>query len=156
MPGTMLYLSELIGRKIVDPEGNPVARIRDVVATFPDAALPVDADGDGTEELTSKKNGDTEVQDAPVVQGLLARSGRMQQPFYVPIEKVKGLEGEHASLSSAKLDLQPYKRREGEILLTHDLWDKQVIDLQTRRVVRVNDVTLGRAKSTVEGREATY
>jgi len=45
-------------------------------------------------------------------------------------------------MSSAKLDLTPFERREGEVLLGKDVLDNQLIDVDGKRVVRVNDVQL--------------
>jgi magnesium transporter len=80
-----------------------------------------------------------------VVKGLLARTGRKREAFFIPIAMIDALERGGAKTSSYKLDVAPYERREGEILVTRDLWDKQVIDLERRRVVRVNDAVISEA-----------
>lgn len=51
-----------------------------------------------------------------------------------------GLHG--AKMSSAILDLSPFVRRDGEVLLGKDVLDNQLIDVDGKRVVRVNDVQL--------------
>jgi Mg/Co/Ni transporter MgtE len=45
-------------------------------------------------------------------------------------------------MRSPKLDLSPFERREGEVLLAKDVLDNQLIDVDGKRVVRVNDVQL--------------
>ena len=45
-------------------------------------------------------------------------------------------------MTSAILDLTPFIRREGEVLLGKDVLDNQLIDVDGKRVVRVNDVQL--------------
>ena len=45
-------------------------------------------------------------------------------------------------MNSAKLDLTPFERREGEVLLAKDVLDNQLIDVDGKRVVRVNDVQM--------------
>src|SRR5205085_8571149 len=45
-------------------------------------------------------------------------------------------------LSSDILDLRPFMRRDGEVLLARDVLDKQLVDVDGKRVVRVNDVQL--------------
>ena len=45
-------------------------------------------------------------------------------------------------LNSDKLNLRPFVRRDGEVLLARDVLDKQLIDVDGKRVVRVNDVQL--------------
>jgi hypothetical protein len=45
-------------------------------------------------------------------------------------------------LNSDILDLRPFVRRGGEVLLARDVLDKQLIDVDGKRVVRVNDVQI--------------
>ena len=45
-------------------------------------------------------------------------------------------------LNSDILDLRPFVRRESEVLLARDVLDKQLIDVDGKRVVRVNDVQI--------------
>jgi Mg2+ transporter MgtE len=45
-------------------------------------------------------------------------------------------------MNSAVVDLTPFERREGEVLLGKDVLDNQLIDVDGKRVVRVNDVQL--------------
>ncbi len=144
----MFYLSELIGKAVRGQQGDQVARIRDLVVellkadTGRGSALPVDEEGEPFElEL-------------PVVKGLLATTSHKHEPFFLPIEQIKSLGKDGARLSSPKVDLQPFERREGEMLLARDVWDKQVIDLESRKVVRVNDVALTGAISSNDPAEA--
>src|SRR5438874_4312456 len=122
----MLYLSEIIGKRIVDQEGNSVARIRDVVAE-----LVAPGEDDPTTPALDDEGAPIEY-DIPVIKGLIARTGRTRQPFYLPIEQVQTLGRDGARIRSYKLDVRPFERREGEMLLTRDVWDKQVIDLERR------------------------
>jgi CBS domain-containing protein len=51
--------------------------------------------------------------------------------------------GEHgAKMRSSILDLRPFTRRDGEVLLGKDVLDNQLIDVDGKRVVRVNDVQI--------------
>ena len=132
----MLYLSEIIGKRIVDQKGNSVARIRDLVAEL------VAHDEENPTETAVDDEGEPIEHDIPVIKGLIARTGRSREPFYVPMDQVQSLGRDGARIRSYKLDVKPFERREGETLLTRDVWDKQVIDLERRRVVRVNDIAL--------------
>jgi magnesium transporter len=135
----MLYLSELIGKRVIDRQGNGVARIRDLVAEL------VAPDQDTPSEAFLDDEGQPMERDVPVIKGVLARTGRKRQPFLIPIDQVQTLGRDGARIRSSKLDVEPFERREGEMLLTRDLWDKQVIDLERRRVVRVNDIAIAEA-----------
>lgn len=77
----------------------------------------------------------------PLVAGLIVRDGRRR--FFVPGRLLQDLNGA-AKLASSTVDLQPFNRRDGEVLLRQDVLDHQLIDVSGRRIVRVNDVQLAR------------
>lgn len=111
----MIYLSQVLGSPIRSVGGGAIAAIRDIVVLY------------GKEEY------------APVI-GLVARYRR--RLFFMPSEHIKKFGADGAELASNVLDLTPFSRREGEILLAKDVLDKQLIDIDGKRVVRVNDVQL--------------
>ncbi|MDQ3907074.1 MAG: CBS domain-containing protein [Acidobacteriota bacterium] len=110
----MLYLSQILGRALRDVEGEPVATIKDVVVRLGE--------------------------DHPPVTGLVARLARRE--FYVPRALFAQFGPTGARLVADRLDFTPFSRREGEVLLARDVLDKQLIDVDGKRVVRVNDVQL--------------
>ena len=110
----MLYLSQVLGRPIRDREGERLASVKDVIVRLGE--------------------------DHPPVMGLVARYRR--RDFFLPRRHVSELNMSGARLNSDKLDLTPFARREGEVLLARDVLDKQLIDVDGKRVVRVNDVQL--------------
>lgn len=110
----MLYLSQLINRPIRDREGERVATLKDVIVWLGD--------------------------DHPPVTGLVARYGRRN--FFLPRACVAELNEQGARLNTDVLNLRPFARRDGEVLLARDVLDKQLIDVDGKRVVRVNDVQL--------------
>jgi CBS domain-containing protein len=77
-------------------------------------------------------------QSYPPLTGLLVRVGRRQA--FVPIEQVASLERSGVSLTSARLDLRDFERREGEVLLARDVLDHQLVDCDGVRVVRSSDL----------------
>src|SRR2546427_1156900 len=112
---TMLYLSQVLGRPILDLEGERVATLKDVIVRL------------GEDEH-------------PPVSGFVARYRR--RDFFLPRWRISHFGGEGVRLNSDILDLRPFMRRDGEVLLTRDVLDKQLIDVDGKRVVRVNDVQL--------------
>src|SRR5436309_1358428 len=111
----MLYLSQALGRPILDLEGERVATLKDVIVRL----------GEG---------------DHPPAAGFLARYQR--RDFFLPRWRISDF-GEHGvRLNSDILDLRPFMRRDGEVLLARDVLDKQLIDVDGKRVVRVNDVQI--------------
>lgn len=111
----MLYLSQVLGRPIRDLEGERVATVKDIIVRL------------GTD-------------DHPPVTGFVARYRR--RDFFLSRWRITELSEQGVRLNSDILDLRPFVRREAEVLLARDVLDKQLIDVDGKRVVRVNDVQL--------------
>lgn len=60
----------------------------------------------------------------------------------MPSVSLKDFSERGIRLNTGVLDLSPFARRAGEILLARDVLDRQLIDVDGKRVVRVNDVQL--------------
>src|ERR687896_1145691 len=116
----MLYLSQVLGRPIRDLEGERVATIKDVIVRLGE-------------------------HDHPPVTGLVARYRR--RDFFLSRWRITELNQNGVRLNSDILDLRPFVRRENEVLLAKDVLDKQLIDVDGKRVVRVNDVQIIEAAS---------
>ena len=86
----MLYLSQVLNRPIRDLDGERVATIKDVIVHLGE-------------------------QDHPPVTGFVARYNR--RDFFLPRWRMKEFGEQGARLNSDILDLRPFARREGEILL---------------------------------------
>lgn len=111
----MVYLSQVLGRPILDLEGERVATLKDVIVRLGE-------------------------DDHPPVSGFVARYRRRN--FFLSRWRISDF-GEHGvRLNSDILDLRPFMRRDGEVLLARDVLDKQLIDVDGKRVVRVNDVQI--------------
>ena len=111
----MLYLSQVLGRPILDLEGERVATLKDVIVCLGE-------------------------DDHPPVAGFVARYRR--RDFFLPRWRITDFGEAGVRLNSDILDLRPFVRRDGEVLLARDVLDKQLIDVDGKRVVRVNDVQL--------------
>jgi magnesium transporter len=111
----MLYLSQILGRPILDAEGEKIASIRDVIVRYGE-------------------------EDYPSVVGLVARYRR--RDFFMSRKRLKNLNESGARMNSEKINLKPFTRRVNEVLLAKDVLDNQLIDVDGKRVVRVNDVQI--------------
>src|SRR6185369_11099529 len=111
----MLYLSQVLGRPILDLEGERVATLKDVIVRL------------GQD-------------DYPPVAGFVARYRR--RDFFLSRWRISHFGEDGVRLKSDILDLAPFMRREGEVLLAGDVLDKQLVDVDGKRVVRVNDVQI--------------
>src|SRR5215207_308455 len=111
----MLYLSQILGRPILDAEGEKIASIRDVIVRYGE-------------------------EDYPSLVGLVARYRR--RDFFMSLKRLASLNETGARMNSEKINLKPFTRRVNEVLLAKDVLDNQLIDVDGKRVVRVNDVQI--------------
>ncbi len=111
----MLYLSQVLGRPIRDLEGLRVATVKDIIVRLGE-------------------------EDHPPVAGIVARYRR--RDFFLSRWRISSLDENGVRLNNDTLNLQPFVRRDNEVLLARDVLDKQLIDVDGKRVVRVNDVQL--------------
>jgi CBS domain-containing protein len=101
---------------MVGPSGNQIGRVSDCVVRLVDAGLPT-------------------------VTGILLRL--QSRDVYVAAGDVLRLgEGEAVQLSADKVDVRPFERRAGEVLLDRDVCGRAVIDVTRARLIRVSDLIL--------------
>jgi len=110
-------LSRLLQRPVADRGGESIGRLADVIVRVRGA-------------------------DYPLVTGLVAAVGGRE--IFVPIDQVSTFDGDPLRLSSARLDLRHFERREGEVLLRADVLGHRLIDVQNARLVRAADLELTR------------
>ena len=118
----MAYVSQIIGRPVTDPDGKYIGTLRDLVARK-------------TEYLH------------PVIVAIVVKrpSGEVVYPYSC----VAVLFSRAISLKCTENDTQPYHPDENDIYLARDVMDKQIIDTDGARVVRVNDVEIVRVNGKV-------
>jgi magnesium transporter len=116
----MLFLTSVMDRPVEGKSGEMIGRISDLIVRIGEDRYPP-------------------------ISGLVVRDGR--RSFYVAANLLQSLNGT-ARLTSSTVDLQPFARRSGEVLLRRDVLDHQLIDITGRRIVRVNDVQLTRIEET--------
>ncbi len=114
----VLRLSELLRRVVADRDGGAIGRLSDVIVRLRGA-------------------------DYPVVTGLVARVG--SRSLFVPVEQVTSLDGAELRLTSARLDLRQFERRDGEVLLRTDVLGHRLIDVENARLIRAADLELAPA-----------
>jgi CBS domain-containing protein len=114
---TTLRLSRLLKRPVSDRGGESIGRLADVIVRLRGA-------------------------DYPLVTGLVAAVGGRE--IFVPIDQVASFDADPLRLSSARLDLRHFERREGEVLLRADVLGHRLIDVENARLVRAADLELAR------------
>jgi CBS domain-containing protein len=110
----MLYLSQAIGRPVRDGQGEAIGKVADLIVAIGDKYPPVT--------------------------GLVVSTGRRR--IFLPWSDVAAFDTGGASLATHVLDINRFTQRPNELLLYADLQDKQIIDIDGHKVVRVNDLRL--------------
>ncbi len=110
----MLYLSQSIGLPVLDGGGEAIGKIADLIVAVGDRYPPVT--------------------------GLVVSTDRRR--FFLPWSSVDAIDSSGARLSTQTIDISKFSQRPDEILLHADLMDKQIVDIDGRKVVRVNDLRL--------------
>ena len=115
----MRFLSQCLGLPVRDPAGEPIGSVADLIVAI-----------GGT---------------YPPVTGVVVRTGRRR--IFLPWRDVASFEDDGARLRVHTIDISAFRQRPNEILLRADLLDKQIVDLEGRKVIRVNDVRLDQVRT---------
>src|SRR5450755_1916292 len=110
-----LRLSRLLKRPVADSAGESIGRLADVIVRL-------------------RGN------DYPLVTGIVAAVGGRQ--IFVPIDQLSALDGNPLRLTSARLSLRRFDRREGEVLLRADVLGHRLIDVENAHLVKAADLEL--------------
>jgi len=114
----MPFLSEFLGRAVWDSEGQRVGKLVDLVVSIAPVETPY----------------------PPIVALSVERIGGMS--ILIPWEQVRMMIGPIIALRIKAEGITPYHPAEHSLYLARDVLDKQVIDINGLRVVRVNDLEL--------------
>ena len=109
-PQVFLFLSELVGRKVLDPEGQPLGTLLDLTG--------------GIGEIY------------PPVTGVLVMLEYSKRPVFIPWSQVSESNGTLTVRQAGGEEFGPAENRAGEPYLCETLLDKQVVDTDGAKVRR--------------------
>ena len=127
----LMFFSLLVGKSILDRNGEKIASLKDLIVRI--------------NPIVGKSE-----EKYPPLAGILAHSNSRE--YWIPAAQVQEFEQGKIRLYDAKVSLERFERRDGEILLYKDVLDKQLVDVEGRRVIRVNDLALGNAPNEITPR----
>ena len=116
-PTGVLLLSALLRRTAVDGAGHGLGRLSDIIVRLRDGEFPA-------------------------VTGLVANIGG--RDLFVPAAEILAWDDQRLELVSARLDLRPFERRDGEVLLRGDVLGHRLVDVEQPGLVTAHDVRLTR------------
>jgi len=85
----------------------------------------------------------------PLVTKLVVRPRDRKQQLVLPWSVVRSVSREVVTLHLPKQQLQAAQLEPGEVLLEESVFDKQIVDVQGHRVVKVDDLKLGSVQGQV-------
>jgi len=113
-----IFLSSVLDKTVINGHGREIGSLQDLVM------VPGDS--------------------FPAVSHLLVQSSQGQGVVLsVPWQRIALFSRYVISVSGSFQSIPHYRRQEGEILLKRDILDRQIVDVNGAKVVRVNDVKLG-------------
>lgn len=120
----MIFLSTLLRQSIYDTENRRVGVLRDVCVALNETF--------------------------PVVTALVVHpASALHSPDrIIPWSHIRSIEEPHIQLTVNQSEMGSYEPRSDELLLRRDILDKQIVDTQGFRVVKVNDLKLAQIKRT--------
>ncbi len=120
----MAFVSELMGRPVSDVDGERIGKLKDILAASP------------SEKIAH-----------PMVNAIIVQTARGD--LFVPISDVVALLAPAVPLKKHLEDVVPYQPSPNDLYLIRDVLDKQIIDTDGVRVVRVNDLELTRVNGDI-------
>ena len=118
----MIFLSTLLRQSIYDVNNHRVGSLRDVYVALNETF--------------------------PVITALVVHPAAGSGQIVIPWSQVYSLEESPVQLTVPRNEIAVYTPGENEVLLKRDILDKQIVDTQGFRVVKVNDLKLAQIKRT--------
>jgi hypothetical protein len=119
----VLHLSSVVKRPLVDPAGDRLGRVQDLIVRVGETPHP------------------------PIV-GLVVNIGG--RDLFVPIQKIATLGAGLVRFAGERVDLRRFERRPGELLLAQDLMARHLINFVGGRLIRANEIELAKIDGTWE------
>jgi CBS domain-containing protein/sporulation protein YlmC with PRC-barrel domain len=113
-PQVFLFLSDILGKNIVDATGKKIGRVYDLTAEL--------------------------VEPYPIVTGIIFSSAQKKNPVFMPWKDVVDLDQDISVSIREIAELSSLKLRHNELLLKDALLDKQIVDTDGAKIRRVNDL----------------
>lgn len=108
-------LSALLGQPVLDSNDNQAGVLADVIVRLHDGSYPA-------------------------ISGLVISVGSTK--IFITVDDVAGIDADRILLRTTKLDLRPFSRREGEVLLQEDVLGHRLIDTERTIMVKAYDIEL--------------
>ncbi len=120
--GSLISVAGVLGRKIINQDGQELGTVVDLVCHW-----------DSKEVY-------------PPLTGIIAKVS--WRKVWIPVGNINQITQTQVLLGYAKLDLRDFKPRKGEVRLSQEVLDHQLLDVDGARVVRASDLYIASIAST--------
>ncbi len=117
----MIHLSRLLHAPVIDSQYEDIGKLADVVTKY-------------------------DLHEYPRVEALVVKKGK--EELVIPWEQIENIGEKEVTLTVTKEHVTPYTRTGSYLMLVSDVLDQQIVDMRGVRVVRVNDLQLGKVGNT--------
>jgi CBS domain-containing protein len=114
-PAQTVLLSTLLRQPVLDSKNNQIGALADLIVSL-------------------------RGEQYPLLTGLVIGLGSSR--VFAPLTDITAIAADRVQLRTARLDLRPFERREGEVLLSADVLGHRLIDVEHAALVKAYDVTL--------------
>lgn len=111
----MLFISQLVHLPVKARDGGVIGKITDIMVRIDD-------------------------RNYPPIGGIIVADRRRN--FFIPASHLADVTLYAIQLNTSQINIERFVRRDGEVLLNKDVLDHQIIDINGRRIVRVNDIQM--------------
>ena len=124
LAGSLMSLAALLGSEVSDPDGRSVGRLRDVVVHWTTRGV------------------------YPRVKAIVLNSGK--QDFVIGARWLEAAPPATVRLRSSRMYAGSVERRPADVVLAHDVLDRQLVDAAGIQIVRPADLYLARVRDGIE------
>lgn len=109
-----VFVSEILKKPVLDPKGEGIGKVSDLIVVRGDPL--------------------------PKISGLIIE--KVNRLFYLPWQEVSIFNKRIIASVKYSEELQPYEPSEEDLIIVRDILDKQIVDANGVKVVRVNDIKI--------------
>lgn len=120
----MIFLAHYLNAEIIDSTERTIGILKDMIARAGE--------------------------DYPSIEAIVVREAKTGAETFIPISAIENFGYPEITLNSRYEKIEPHQPSEGNFWIYKDIIDKQIVDVAGSRVVRVNDIQLGKIEDNLK------
>ncbi|MBI5152150.1 magnesium transporter [Candidatus Peregrinibacteria bacterium] len=116
----MIFFAHYLNAEVIDPTERTIGKLKDMIAR---------AD-----------------EDYPLIEAIVIKERKSGEEILIPISYIENFGYPEITLKARLEKIEPYNPTDKDFRIYKDVIDKQIVDIAGSRVVRVNDIQLGKVE----------